>query len=160
MKNKFLFVILLIIYFFIPIIILNNNNLFTIKFYILTIIGILIFILMNFFKVNNKDLGINSNFFSSIKRNLPLMILFMIILVIIKFLGYNKFIPTETLYFYLFYIFVSCPIQEFLFRGTFGYFEKALITNKFTIAILSSLCYSFMHIIYRDFVTCLLTIFI
>lgn len=148
------------IYMLVPLIISFNENLFNIKFYLLTIIGLFIFILMKVFKVTNTDLGINSNYLPSLKRNIPLVVLFLIIIMIISFCGYNKYNPTETMRFYLFYIFISCPIQEFLYRGIFGYFEKELIKNKLFILLLSSFCYSFVHIIYRDFFTCLLTFFI
>ena len=65
----------------------------------------------------------------------------------------------ETIYFYLFYIFVSCPLQEFLYRGVFGYFDK-VYNNKYLFLILSSFCYSFVHIIYKDILTCALTFLI
>ena len=59
----------------------------------------------------------------------------------------------------MFYIIISCPIQEFLYRGVFGYFEKQY-NNKYIWLILSSFCYAFMHVIYKDMLTCILTFII
>lgn len=97
-----------------------HNYLYNMKFYILTIVGILIYVLLKIFNL-------------------------------------DKYNSDETIYFYLFYIFISCPIQEFLYRGVFGYFDK-LITNKYMFLILPSLMYSFVHIIYKDYLTCILTL--
>lgn len=160
MKNKLLLTIILIIYTIIPILILFNNYLFEIKFYLLTIIGFIILILMKLFKVPNKELGITkNNLLKSIKRNLILIIVFITIIIILKLLHIDKYTPDETLLFYIFYIFISCPIQEFLYRGVFGYFEQNS-NNHYLWVILSSLYYSFVHIIYKDILTCILTLII
>ncbi len=160
MKNKLLLGIILMIYILVPIFILLIPSLYEIKFYLLTFIGIIIYLLMRFNKVSNKELGIaKANFSKSIKRNMILVILCLAIILIFKIFHLDKYSPTETIFFYIFYIFVSCPIQEFLYRGVFGYFD---INNKnpYIWIILSSLCYSFVHIIYRDALTCALTFII
>ena len=160
MKNKILLSSILAIYILLPILILFNNYLFNIKFYLLTGIGLGIFILMKVFNISNKELGITKqNLWKSIKRNLILIVLCVILILIFKLLHVDKYNPNETLYFYIFYIFVSCPIQEFLYRGVFGYFDMNSKYNYLWI-ILSSLCYSFVHIIYKDVLTCVLTFII
>ena len=160
MKNKLLLSIILIIYIVLPILILLSDYLFKIKFYLLTIIGLVIYILMKLFKISNKDLGIGKdNLLKSIKRNLILIIISVIVIAIFKIFNIDKYNPTETIYFYIFYILVSCPIQEFLYRGIFGYFDKVM-NKKYIWIILSSLCYSFVHIIYKDILTCVLTFII
>ena len=118
MKNKLLLSIILIIYILVPIIILFSDYLYEIKFYLLTGIGLAIFILMKLFKVSNEELGItNKNIWKSIKRYLILIIISAMFILIFKLLHIDKYNPDETLLFYIFYIFVSCPIQEFLYRG-------------------------------------------
>lgn len=108
MKNKTFIIIILLTYILVPILIMNNNYLFEIKFYILTIIGILIYILMKLFKISNKELGLTkNNFILSIKRNLPLIILFCTIIIILKLFHVDKYIANETTLFYIFYVFVS-----------------------------------------------------
>ena len=160
MKSKILLSSILSIYIFLPILILFNNDLYDIKFYLLTGIGLGVFLLMKVFNISNKELGITKqNLWKSIKRNLILIALCVIIILIFKLIHIDKYNSNETLLFYLFYIFISCPIQEFLYRGIFGYFDRNSKYNYLWI-ILSSLCYSFVHIIYKDVLTCVLTFII
>ena len=159
-KNKILLIIILLIYLFIPILIFYNNYLYKFKFYILVSIGLIVYLLLKLFKVSNKELGITkNNLLKSIKRNIILIILCIIGIIIFKLFNLNKYNPTETICFYMFYIFISCPIQEFLYRGVFGYFDMNSKYN-FIWLILSSLFYSFIHIIYRDYLTCIITFII
>ena len=158
MKNKLLFLLILVLYIFLPIIIFFNDILFKYKFYILTVVGFLIYFILRISKITNKELGIKrENILKSMKRNLPIIIILIISVIIFKIFNFDKYTPNESILFYLFYIFISCPIQEFLYRGVFGYFENNFINNKFIVLILSSFCYSFVHIIYKDLITCFLT---
>ncbi len=158
MKNKILFIFVLVLYIVFPILILFNTTLFKYKFYILVVVGLLIYLLFKINKVSNKELGISkSNIIKSLKRNIPIILILIITVIVFRLFNLNKYNPTETIYFYLFYIFISCPIQEFLYRGIFGYFEKSLVKNKYIILIISSILYSFVHIIYKDYLTCTLT---
>ena len=160
MKNKILLAIILMVYILFPILILLNGYLYEIKFYILTIISAMIYILFKAFKVPNKELGISKdNILKSIKRNLILIVISIIIIIVFKMLNIDKYNPDESLLFYIFYILISCPAQEFLYRGIFGYFDMNSKYNYLWI-VLSSLCYSFVHIIYRDILTCVLTFII
>lgn len=160
MKNKLMMISILLIYIIVLIIILFNSYLYEIKFIILTITGLLIFIIMKIFKVSNKELGISkNNLLRSIKRNLLLIVISVLIIMILKLFHLDKYNPNETILFYTFYIFISCPIQEFLYRGVIGYFNNNSKYN-YSWIIISSLCYSLVHIIYRDILTCLLTFII
>lgn len=157
-KTKFLFGLLLTIFILIPIIICFNPLLFKYKFFLLTIIGFIIYFVFRVMDVPNESLGIDkNNILKSIKRNIPIIIIFIIIILIAKLFEINRFVPTEGFLFYIFYVFLSCPIQEFLYRSTFVYFDQNLIKNKLLALLLSSFCYSFVHIIYRDVLTCILT---
>lgn len=157
MKKKTLFIIINFMYILIPILILCFPFLFRYKFYILTIVGILIYFIIRKFGITNKDLGIKKdNIIKSILNNLPICIISIIIIILMRVLNLNKFSPNETFYFYLFYVLVSCPLQEFLYRGIFGCFDNGGNGMLF----LSSFMYSFVHIIYRDFITIILTFII
>lgn len=159
-KDIILLLIILIIYISIPLCVFFSSNLFNVKFFILTIIGILIFGLMKLFKVPNSYLGITkANSIISIKRNMLLIIIFIIVIIVAKLFSFNRYVPNETLLFYIFYILISCPIQELLYRGVFGYFEKVM-NFKWLWAIISSICYAFIHIIYKDYLTCFITFII
>ena len=157
MKRKELFIIINLIYILIPFLILIFPVLFQYKFYILTILGLLIYFILRKFGIKNEELGIKrENIVNSILNNLPICVVSIIIIFLIKILGFDKFTPNETMYFYVFYIFVSCPLQEFLYRGIFGYFDN----GKNYILFLSSFMYSFVHIIYKDIITIILTFII
>ncbi len=157
MKRKELFIIINLIYILIPFLILIFPVLFQYKFYILTILGLLIYFILRKFGIKNEELGIKrGNIVNSILNNLPICVVSIIIIFLIKILGFDKFTPNETMYFYVFYIFVSCPLQEFLYRGIFGYFDN----GKNYILFLSSFMYSFVHIIYKDIITIILTFII
>lgn len=126
-NDKILLFIILLIYIGLPILIWQFQFLFNIKFYLLTVIGILIFCLLKLFKISNNYLGLTkNNYIKSLKRNLPFIIICIVLIIIVKLLHYNRFIPNETILFYIFYILISCPMQEFLYRGVFGYFELEL----------------------------------
>ena len=160
MKNKKLIKIILLIYILVPTLIFFNKELFEKKFFILTILGSIIYITLKIFKIPNKELGItNRGVKSSIKRNIPFIIICIIIIIILKSLHMNRYTSSETIPFYIFYIFISCPIQEFLYRGIFGYFEK-IYKKRYLWILISSICYSYLHIIYKDILTCFLTFII
>lgn len=59
--------------------------------------------------------------------------------------------------FYLFFVGVSSPVQEFLYRGfLFSIFSRAKV-SLWTQIILSTFLYSFVHLIYQDLPTLLST---
>lgn len=156
-KEMVLLLIILFSYIVIPICILLFDCLFNIKFIILTIIGLLIFLLFKLLKIPNYYLGITKgNLDISIKRNILLIVILIIIILIAKLFSFDRYNPNESMMFYLFYIFISCPIQEFLYRGVFGYFEKK-INFRWLWAVVSSACFAFAHIIYKDYLTCIFT---
>lgn len=156
-KNLILFWIISVICLIFPIIILIFKDFFKYKFYILIFGFILIILLLKFNKIKNKELGITlNNFFVSLKDNFILILIFSFVVIIIRLLGFKFYIPTETLYFYLFYIFILSFIQEFIYRGVYFYFENK-IYNKYIIMLLSTFLYSFVHIIYGSLLTCFIT---
>lgn len=113
-NDKILLFIIILIYIGLPILICQFRFLFNIKFYLLTVIGVLIFGLLKIFKIPNNYLGLTkNNYIKSLIRNLPFTIICIILIVIVKLLPYNRFIPNETIVFYIFYILISCSIQEF-----------------------------------------------
>lgn len=59
--------------------------------------------------------------------------------------------------FYLFFVAVSSPLQEFLYRGFLFNLFKITKMRKWLQIILSAFLYSFVHLIYRDLPTLLST---
>ena len=157
-KLKYVFGGIIFVFIFFPLIILFNPELFKYKFFFLTIMGIFIYFFLLITGAKNIELGITKkNFLLSIKRNIPIIIFGILIIIILKLLGVNRFISNENKFFVLFYIFISCPIQEFLYRGVFGYFDLKIINNNTLVTLISSFCNSFVHIIYKDLFTCIIT---
>jgi membrane protease YdiL (CAAX protease family) len=60
--------------------------------------------------------------------------------------------------FYLFFVLVSAPAQEFLYRSFLFAELREIRIPPAAIVLVSTLLFSFMHIIYRDSVTMLLTL--
>ena len=154
MKKKLFFFTTILIYFLVPFLIMFNKSLYDYKFYILTIIGLLMLLTIKLLKIPLKKFGITkNNFKKSIMHNIPIIIIGIIAIIVLNIMGISRYNSDETIWFYLFYIFISCPIQEFLYRGVLGYFDN----NKYVWVIQSSFCYSFVHIIYRDSMTLFIT---
>ncbi len=80
-------------------------------------------------------------------------------LVLASDLRHRAFTPAH-LAFYVFFVFVSAPAQEFLYRSfLFAELRAANVPPK-AIVILSATLFGFMHIIYRDTVTVALTVLV
>jgi len=161
-KKYVLWTMVLLIYFGLPTLILFNVLNFNYKFIYLTIGGLLVYIIMRILKYDNSLMGLTLHKTKySILSVLPITIILLIIGIILFFTGYgNRFNPTETLSFYIFYLFISSPIQEFLYRGALPRILNSINLNESLICIITSLLYSYVHIIYRDFLTLILTFLI
>lgn len=162
MRNKLLITIIcLITYILIPILIFLNIIDFKYRFYVLVIVGIISFIIIKLLKVTNTKLGLTrNNTFNSIKRIIPITLLILIFSIIYYFLGLSKYENNETIYFYLFYIIISCPIQELIYRGILNEYLNIYNLNIKLQIIIASLSFSFLHIIYKDPLTLLFTFII
>jgi membrane protease YdiL (CAAX protease family) len=86
---------------------------------------------------------------------LPSLIL--IVLAVLSDLGHRTFNPAR-LAFYLFFAFVSAPAQEFLYRAFLFAELRAIQTPPKAIVLLSTVLFGFMHIIYRNPATVVLTL--
>lgn len=117
-SNRLILFLVFTFYITIPFLLLINPLFFKNKFIILTIIGILIYILLRLSGFNNGSLGIKSAKAIQSIRDISLVTFILIVIgIILSSFKISRFQPSETLSFYLFYIFISSPIQEFLYRG-------------------------------------------
>lgn len=150
------------IYCGIPVLILLNILNFDHKFYYLTIGAILVYAIMRILGFKNSEMGITlKNSKESIKHILPITTCLLIATVILFLTGKSqRFQPDETLLFYIFYIFISSPVQEFLYRGALNKMFNYLNMKENFIWVLSTALYSFAHIIYYDPLVLLLTFII
>ena len=72
-------------------------------------------------------------------------------------------IPTipQWRWFFAFYVLLSCPAQEFLYRGAlFAEMDRAGISSRVLRIAISSAAYCFLHIIYKDSITLGVSLFI
>jgi membrane protease YdiL (CAAX protease family) len=81
----------------------------------------------------------------------------LIAIVLASDLRHRAFTPAH-LAFYVFFVFVSAPAQEFLYRGFLFAELRAIAIPPAVIVILSATLFAFMHIIYRDALTVALTL--
>lgn len=158
-NNLILLSIVSLIYITLPLLILSGILSFDNKFLYLTIGAVIVYIAMRILGFNNQELGITTKGIrESIKKVIPITIILTILGLILIYFRISRFHPTETIWFYLFYLFISSPIQEFLYRGALTSIFRRMNLSDSRNWIMSSLLYSFVHIIYRDFLTCLLTL--
>lgn len=150
------------IYCGIPIFILLGLLSFDYKFYYLTFGAILVYAVMRVLGFDNSEMGITfKETRSSIKHVIPITVALLVAAIILFFTGRGqRFQPNETVMFYFFYLFISSPVQEFLYRGALKRMLDYLGASETSKMILSTASYSFVHTIYHDPLTLLLTFII
>ncbi|KAB0241391.1 CPBP family intramembrane metalloprotease [Microcystis aeruginosa EAWAG127a] len=132
------------------------------RFLVLTITGALIIGLAMLNEIALADLGFNhQNLLPAIKDILPVTIISSV-LMIIFYLNHGMRIDNTdiTWYFYLFYISLSSPLQEFLYRSYLFNRLAQIQLNQGSIIIITAILYSFAHSIYQDLTTVLLSLII
>lgn len=154
-------IIILVVFICLPLSILLSPFLYKYKFCILILASLIIYIVFSRCGYSKKSFGITKkNLIKSIKDNLLITIIMISVGVIIYNIGFYRFIPSESLYFYIIYILVLSPAQEFLYRGVLtSIFEKRNKKRCYNIIVIS-LLYSFLHIMYLDIFTLILTFII
>ncbi len=58
----------------------------------------------------------------------------------------------------MFYIFISVPLQEFIFRSLMIYEMKIFIHNKYAIVSISSIMFSLMYVMYHSWQVLVVTL--
>lgn len=157
-----LFLIILLIYIFPVFLILTRLISFEYRFYVLEVATILVVLYSLLTNVQLNKLGFTTkNLRASIKHILLITLIFALPIVITFIVGWvridNSKIPWG---FYLFFVFISSPSQEILYRGyLFNLLSEAGL-NRLTSIGLSSILYSFVHLIYLDIPTLVITLII
>ncbi|MDO4753474.1 MAG: CPBP family intramembrane metalloprotease [Bacillota bacterium] len=147
------------IYIGLPILILVGVLPFDSKFYILTLGAAIVYFLARVLGISNAEMGITKyNCRKSIMAVLPITIFLALTGVALWALGFSRINPNETWKFYIFYIFISSPVQEFLYRGAIIGIISNMNFGYYVQLIVSSVLYSFVHIIYQDLITLCLTL--
>lgn len=153
--------IILCIYIGLPTFILVSILPFDFKFYFLTISAVLTYAFARGLGISNTEMGITKiNCKKSIVTVLPINIIFALAGIVIWVLGYSRIVPNESMYFFVFYILISSPVQEFLYRGVIPGILNKMNYGYHVQLIVSSILYSFVHIIYKAWITLVLTLII
>ena len=111
-NNRLILFLVFTFYITIPFLLLINLLFFKNKFIILTIGGILIYTILRLLGFNNSSLGIKPIKTKQSIRDVSAITLILIVIgIILSSFKISRFQPSKTLSFYLFYIFISSPIQ-------------------------------------------------
>lgn len=135
---------------------------FSLRFWILILGAITIIVLSSFSKLSLKDYGFQcQNLIKSLKAiAFPTFSLSLLMFIYYLINGPRIDNSMYGLGFYIFFVVISSPLQEFLYRGyLFAIFSQAQSSAAFQI-IMSSVVYSWIHVIYEDLPTLLLTLVI
>lgn len=144
-------VILSILYGLLPFLILIDLIPWSQKFVALTAGGVILYLLLRIFGVPNSELGITLNRWrESLIAAVPITLGFLVISVIFLLTQGSRYNPDETWAFYVFYVFVSCPMQEFLFRGALHRILAPFHLHVGWETIIASILFAYVHIIYKD----------
>ena len=122
------------------------------RFYLMILIAIAMLAIARMYRCSVVELGLTKQHFENSLKSiaLPTLAAAVIMLIYHAFQGSRLDNSTYNWTFYLFFIGVSAPVQEFLYRGfLFDIFARAKLAIWWQI-ILSTSLYSFVHLIYHD----------
>ena len=165
MSNKVIkFLVFVILAYYLPVILIWIGVIpFEFRFHILVAMAILMGVYAFVSKHSLKDLGIRSDTLKpSLLWNGTLSAIFVVLMYALYAakLIREPTVPSWTL-FYVFYVFISSPAQEFIYRSVmFSEMNRAEIRNPAFQVIISAVTFSFLHVIYNDWITLAVGLFI
>ncbi len=160
-KKTLILAIISIVYILIPTLILYNVISYECRFHVLILVGTISYLIALKLKYNDSDLGMKKkNIKESIKRVLPVTLMIFVLTLIYYFVGLSNYNNTSNIYFYIFYVLISCPIQELLYRSILKCYLDEFKISTITKIIISSILFSYLHIIYFDIYTLVFTLLI
>lgn len=132
---------------------------FSLRFHFLIAVTLVTVLLFATRQESLVELGIkNCNWKSDFLPYFLITLPFLIILALAPKTGLagRKFIPSS-INFYIFYILVSSPCQEFLYRAALRVAVKQISESTYLYIIISAVLYSLLHIVYKDAFTLAIT---
>lgn len=145
---------ILFIYLGIPLLILVGIIPWGMKFVALVAGAVFMYLLARISGRTRSDLGITClHAKKSLLAVTPLTLFFMAASILFLVTSGARFYPTEGLGFFVFYVFISCPAQELLFRGILANMLRTFKLRQHVEIAIASLLFGFVHIIYRDILT-------
>lgn len=112
-------------------------------------------------RMSLKDLGLQAAQLAPALIWNGVLSLFFVVALVVAYVAGAIRTPTvpEWKLFFVFYVFVSSPCQEFLYRGfLFALMERSGLHGLVQQIVVSSLLYSFLHVFYRDWLTMAVTL--
>lgn len=141
-------------YLMLPILICIGVIPWNIKFAALVVGAVMMYIVMRILGNTHSDIGITRQRTSySLKTVLPITIALIIAAGLFLLLKKPRFSPTEGIGFYVFYVLISCPAQELLFRGILGRMLQELRLHRVLELGVAATLFGYAHIIYGDMLT-------
>lgn len=132
------------------------------RFYLLLLAAIAILIITKLYKFSPVELGFTTQNLKPSLNTIALPTLASGLLMVMYYTINGPRLDNSAYpwAFYVFFVIISSPIQEFLYRGfLFGIFTRAKLATWLQI-LLSTLLYSYVHLIYRDIPTLVFTLVI
>lgn len=125
---------------------------FSFRFLLLTVITPLLFFVRPSEAIDNKTLGITKhNLSKSIITIIPITLVLALPIVFVAGVNKPRYDNSDlSIFFYIFYVLISCLFQEFAYRGYLFPALDILPLGKWARIILASVLFSFVHIIYKD----------
>jgi uncharacterized protein len=128
------------------------------RFYVLELTTLVLLVYARFSKISFRQLGFRmDNIQVSILNLVPVTLGLSTVMLLVYFFDKSKPTLYGTMLFYLFYVFISSPSQEFIYRGFLFELFSGIELGKAQKIIFSSILYSFVHIIYLDLATLVVT---
>jgi hypothetical protein len=157
-----LLLLLAIVYYLPPILLWVRIIPFEVRFYVLIAMTLIMALYSYLRGFSLRELGFRKDTLaSSLLWNGILSIVFVALMVLAYQAGWVRkpTIPSWSMFF-VFYVFVSSPSQEFLFRSTmFAELSRSGVAKAVWQVLISTMTYSFMHIFYKDAITLAVTLF-
>lgn len=142
------------VYLMLPILICIGVIPWNMKFAALVVGVVAMYIVMRILGNTHSDIGITrQRTIYSLRTVLPITIALIIAAGLFLLLEKPRFSPTEGVGFYIFYIFISCPAQELLFRGILSRILQELRLHRTLELGLAAVLFGYVHIIYGDILT-------
>ncbi|QHU94069.1 CPBP family intramembrane metalloprotease [Candidatus Saccharibacteria bacterium oral taxon 488] len=142
------------VYLTLPILICIGIIPWNMKFVALIVGVVAMYIVMRILGNTHSDIGITrQRTIYSLKTVLPITIVLLIAAGLFLLLEKPRFSPTEGIGFYVFYILISCPAQELLFRGILSRMLQELRLHRVLELGVAAALFGYVHIIYGDMLT-------
>ncbi|MEO1353719.1 MAG: CPBP family intramembrane glutamic endopeptidase, partial [Cyanobacteria bacterium J06635_15] len=146
-------IILILIFYILPPIFIKLDFIpFNLRFVLLTAIAPLLFLIRPTKTTTRQQMGITTKgWFRSIASIIPVTLMIALPMFLLAMAHEPRYDNSSlTILFYGFYVLISCPFQEFAYRGFLFPALDVLDLNNWTRILFASVLYSFVHVIYKD----------